>query len=703
MKIYSMTATFGKLEHQTLTLQPGLNVIAAGNEWGKSTWCAFLTAMLYGLDTRAKSTKNILADKDRFTPWSGTPMAGRIDLNWNGKDITIERSTKGRIPLGDFLAYETRSGLNVPELNAQNCGEKLLGVERSVFLRSGFIRLTDLNVTDDEALRRRLNNLVTTGDESSAADGLANHLRELKNRVRHNRTGLLPQAEAERVRLEEDLQEIKRLEERNDGILRQMDELDDWRLALENHQGALAYHASLEDARKVGFAESTWKEAVERYEDLQVLCNALESRETAQEHLDELRNMADRQMDLQKQLQELPQVQEAENKHEAFADLTPEEARSKAETDAARYRKLSRRVDYWGIIGLLLGLCGLVWLIRDLVPGLVCCFLGVGFVVRGLVLKMRHVNEMIALEECYETDDTDLWLEQAETYAAELEQRQREAQALILKRQDLGRQLQELKAQIAEYTDNQGMELCRRDWEGVLSTWDARDEALRIMRKSEDHYQDLRDMARYAKAPEFHDRLTHSEAYTARLLEECMADRQRLENLQGQCRGNMEALGSKLELEEQLEKVKARIRQLEKTYAALTLAQDTLSQATAELQRRFAPRIAQRAGELMNRMTGGRYDRLSIGDDLSLRAGAQQEDTLRDALWRSDGTVDQLYLSLRLAVAEELLPGVPLVLDDALVRFDDKRAAAAMEILKDEAKDRQVILFTCHEREGQMA
>ena len=703
MKIYSMTATFGKLEHETLTLQPGLNVISAGNEWGKSTWCAFLTAMLYGLDTRAKSTKNVLADKERFAPWSGAPMAGRIDLNWNGKDITIERSTKGRIPMGDFLAYETRSGLNVPELNAQNCGEKLLGVERSVFLRSGFIRLTDLNVTDDEALRRRLNNLVTTGDESSAADGLASHLRDLKNRVRHNRTGLLPQAEAERLRIEEDLQEIKRLEERNDGILRQMDELDDWRMALENHQGALAYHASLEDARKVGFAESTWKEAMERYEDLQVLCNALESRETAQEHLDELRSLADREMDLKKQLQELPQVREPEKQHEAFADMSPEEARAKAEADVANYRKLVHRVDYWGIIGLVLGLCGLLWLIKDLVPGLVCCFLGVGAVVRGLVLKMRQVNEMIALEELYETDDTDLWLEQAETYAAELEQRQQEAQALIRKRQELGRQLQELKMQIQEVTDNQGMELCRRDWEGVLSTWDARDEALRIMRKSEDHYQDLRDMARYAKAPEFHDRLTHSEAYTARLLEECMADRQRLENLQGQCRGNMEALGSKLELEEQLEKVNARIRQLEKTYAALTLAQETLSQATSELQRRFAPRIAQRAGELMNRMTGGRYDRLTIGDDLSLRAGAQQEDILRDALWRSDGTVDQLYLSLRLAVAEELLPGVPLVLDDALVRFDDKRAAAAMEILKDEATDRQVILFTCHEREGQMA
>ena len=51
MKIYKMTATFGKLSHETLELQPGLNVIHAPNEWGKSTWCAFLMAMLYGIDT----------------------------------------------------------------------------------------------------------------------------------------------------------------------------------------------------------------------------------------------------------------------------------------------------------------------------------------------------------------------------------------------------------------------------------------------------------------------------------------------------------------------------------------------------------------------------------------------------------------------------------------------------------------------------
>ena len=101
-------------------------------------------------------------------------------------------------------------------------------------------------------------------------------------------------------------------------------------------------------------------------------------------------------------------------------------------------------------------------------------------------------------------------------------------------------------------------------------------------------------------------------------------------------------------------------------------------------------------------MTAGRYDRLTLSEDLSLLAGAQQEAVLREVLWRSDGTMDQLYLALRLAVAEELIPDVPLVLDDAFVRFDDIRLKAALEILKEIARDKQVILFTCQSREKEI-
>ena len=62
----------------------------------------------------------------------------------------------------------------------------------------------------------------------------------------------------------------------------------------------------------------------------------------------------------------------------------------------------------------------------------------------------------------------------------------------------------------------------------------------------------------------------------------------------------------------------------------------------------------------------------------------------------SSGTRDQVWLALRLAMCHRLLPGdVPLILDDALVNFDETRAKAAVELLKAEAETRQVILFTC--------
>ena len=99
-------------------------------------------------------------------------------------------------------------------------------------------------------------------------------------------------------------------------------------------------------------------------------------------------------------------------------------------------------------------------------------------------------------------------------------------------------------------------------------------------------------------------------------------------------------------------------------------------------------------------MTGGRYQSLVMCDDFSLETKTEEEDVLSDSLWRSDGTLDQLYLALRLAVAEELTPQAPLILDDALVRFDDGRLKAAMKLLQELGTDKQILCFTCQSRES---
>ena len=307
MRIYKMTATFGKLEHATLELQPGLNIITAPNEWGKSTWCAFLLAMLYGLDTKAKTTKNALADKERYAPWSGSPMAGRIDLNWNGRDITIERRTSRRIPLGEFQAYETASGVPVTELTASNCGIMLLGLEQSVFRRAGFIRHADLPVTQDESLRRRLNALVTTGDDSGAADYLAAELRDLKNRCRYNRTGLLPQAEAEEATLEAKLAEMDNLDLQIQRIRQKLDMIEDGLKQLYNHRQTMAYEKMQADIARAEESRRLQEQLSQEMKQLEELCETLPVLEEAEQMIRDLRTFREQWYGLQQELQMMPE------------------------------------------------------------------------------------------------------------------------------------------------------------------------------------------------------------------------------------------------------------------------------------------------------------------------------------------------------------------------------------------------------------
>ena len=197
MTILRMRASFGCLQNAELTLAPGLNVLTLPNESGKSTWAQFLLAMFYGVDTGERAKAGSIPAKTKYKPWSGAPMAGEIELDWEGRNIILERTSRGRTPMGQFRAYEKDSGVPVPELTAENCGRVLLGVERSVFERSAFVRQLGLAVSADDALEKRLASLVTTGEETVSAAETARRLRDRKNRLRHNKTGLIPEANAQ--------------------------------------------------------------------------------------------------------------------------------------------------------------------------------------------------------------------------------------------------------------------------------------------------------------------------------------------------------------------------------------------------------------------------------------------------------------------------------------------------------------------------
>ena len=707
MKIYSMTATFGKLNHETLTLKPGLNLIEAPNEWGKSTWCAFIQAMLYGIDTSSRSKKDFIADKERFAPWSGAPMSGRMDISWNGRDITIERSTKGRSIFGQFRAYETKSGLEVPELTAANCGQVLLGVEQSVFARAGFVRLKDMPVSQDESLRRRLNALVTTGDDSGSSDDLAQKLRDLKNRCRFNKSGLLPQAEAQRAELEGKLSELEGLHRQVQALENRQQELKDYQGRLQNHKQALLYEADRNYAGKLAVARAQLEIAQERLELLQEACEKLPNPKMLELKKLQMQQLNEKKEALQMEIQLQPPAPERPEMPQQFQGVTPEQA----ENDVREYEQLlaSRKhpqVLGW-IGGLVLSAAGVVMLLLDagilyLLAGLLAT--AVGFAVYG-IRKSRNRKleaQAQAIAQKYAPLDKSHWIAQAQRYTDAQEDYESNLNDYRNKLHQLQVRYKAILDQLEAMTGGKSATHYEQELENALQQHRSFADALRERSRLEDMVQTMESSHREVAAPQLPDELTFDSAQTERLLSDATLESRQLHQRLGQCQGRMEALGDAGAIREQLEKVQQRIGELEKVHSAVMLAQQTLDAAKQELQRRFAPRISQRAQELFAAMTGGRYQRIVLGEDLSLSAAAEGEDTLRNALWRSDGTADQLYLALRLAVAEELTPQAPLVLDDAFVRFDDDRLKEILKILKQSGQDKQILVFTCQSRESKI-
>lgn len=622
MRIISMSATFGKLEGDVLHLEPGLNVISAPNEWGKSTWCAFITAMLYGVETRERTSKGQLADKEKYSPWSGRPMEGILRLEHQGRDITIQRRTRGRIPLGDFQAYETRTGLPVQELTGENCGNVLLGVEKSVFLRTGFIRFSDLSVTPDEALWQRLQQSVTTGDESGGAAMLGKKLRELKNRCRSPRGGLIPELQGLISRTEGDLADRQRLEEMHHRLAAQTESAREELESLQRHSRVCAWRQAQSDREQTEAAVQAAKEARDAYEHLEEQCREIPLRR-------ELTARLQRARDLMEELRDYPE----EPPTSVMGTVL------------------------FGVLAGIALLCGGFFLFREqplwAASGAVAALI--------LAFTAGHLAD----------------LRRRKLLKQKAEQRKRESRV-----RDLTRTIALIQEQLAQ----------REDLERARRTADETRIRLQAMVAT----------ARQAASEEQDDDLELSAEQTQ---ERIGVVTERLRQLQlrlGQCQGKMELLSGEETLLRQLEDHRRRLKELEAYERSLELGLEALEEAKRELQRRFAPRLTALTGDYLIRLTGGRYHRVVIGQDLSIQTAGGAETALREARWRSDGTADQMSLALRLAVWITLNPDGPLILDDALIRMDDERLKQAMGLLKDLAADRQILLFSCQSREKQL-
>ena len=714
MDILHLTATFGRLEHQELALSPGLNVLYAPNETGKSTWGAFIRTMLYGLSTRERGP---LADKNRFAPWSGAAMQGRMDVSAAEDAYTLLRNTKrASSPMGEFSCTFTGTATPVDGITAQNAGEALLGVPREVFERSAFIGQNALAVDQDAELERRIAALITTGEEDTSYSQSYERLKKQLNRRKHNKTGLIPALEREIDDLQLSLRDLDALEAQARQAQSALDELErqaaalrqqaaSWQ-ALEQQSRATEYAKAVQSADEAARRAALLEESAAGLPDGQGLA-LLEGQAAAlQEDL----------AGLTQQRREAEQAQQtAEKAREALAahPLYPaSEAELRQRADAIVPERAPTVLLPIFTAGIIVIAGVLAFLFRaDPLPFWIftaMAALGIVTTTAAVTLRRRAIAER---QKFAESQRARLEAQIAEYLPLREQEARLQAEARRLDDTAAGaedscrRRLAALLAQVRTFepavTDLSGAQIAlanvrRRQAELNAARQQAREAAL---------YRDalqkqLPDRPAAAAAVPSVPALSRKDVDVelSRVQARLAAERSRFDTLTGHIR----SLDRSSDLQDQLAQKREQLSSLQTEYDAIALAMDALTQANTTLQNRFSPALGARAADIFSAITAGRYGKVLLSRDFSLSAEMAGDPVGRSIRLLSQGAADQLYLAVRLAICDMVLPAekrVPLVLDDALTSFDDDRLRAALDYLLAESEKRQILLFTCQKRE----
>ena len=664
MRILQANATYGKLNQAQLSLQSGLNVICAPNEGGKSTWSRFLLTMFYGLNTRQRGE---LADKNRFQPWSGSPMQGRLELAVGEDVLTLSRRTqRADSPMGVFSC--TYAGTDTPArgLDALRCGETLLGVPQSVYQRCAFISSGSMAIDADADLERRINALISTGEEKISFSQAETRLKRQLHQRKYNRSGAIPLLESEIASLSSAQAEVQDLAERETSLRQQLRQVQEEQVTL---RAAQQQEAQQRIAEKQRLLQSLPDSAA-----LQSINEQLGAVRSMGEQVQQARDAAAAQeQTIQAQLQELSR--------NPLHPMTKPELEAQLQIQPPAPPQVAQL-----LISLALGLCGggflwyeigqsqLLWLCA----ACAVTALAAGNFLRLLIQRIRR--QQVRRRELQRQEEL---RKLADSYLPMLEKLEEQRSLLQQRQQAVADSEQRLRATLADLLT------VVQKWDtGVHTPTDVR----RFVQQMTQRREELTEEIRQAQADALHAQTPDADGSAARL-------QQQIAQVQGQ----LAALGGAEDAPQRIARKQEQLHRLQGEYDSLALALDVLRSANTTLQNRFSPELGRRAAEIFADMTGSPWSHILLDREFRLSAEAGSDPTRRSVQLLSSGTADQLYLAVRLAICEMVLPAeqnAPLILDDALLTFDDERLHKTLDYLVRLGEQRQILLFSCQSREA---
>ena len=686
MKIKNIKVNaYGNIENKDINLEEGINIIHGANESGKSTLLNYIISIFYGI-SRNKDGK-ALSDYEKYKPWNSNEFSGRISYKLeDGEKYEIFRDFNKKNPkIYNDKLEDISDRFETDKKDGSKFFIEQMGIDKQMYLSTVVSTQEEvrLNEKNQNMLIQKIANLAGTGEDNVSYKKALTKLQEkIRDEIGTNKTSQKPIniIEKEIVEINNKIVETEKYRNRKyeidaekEQILSELKELEQQKQILQELQNSMK--SEEETKNRLEIREKNRKDNIAKINELTNQKNTINAEservQSAKNHLQDIikghkENIEKLNSEIEKIANEKEETQEKEKPSISFIVIT--------------------------VVLAIALICSIILIKNYIVSGILGVAIIANIVFYVINKNKQKVNkaklrEKINQEKQYKREKLE---NQKQQIIANVNTTEKELEKQEEGEKQVNSELSMLKGQII---------LLEKNNEKITEEIEQDNKAI----KEESNKNKQQIIEKY-KDKNINDLLyiNDYQNYISKIEETINNNRIRIKGLEIEYNTIVPQLDEMVVLEEKREADKEKLAELREKESIINIAIENLMDAYEEMKTTITPKFTKNLSESIQKISSNKYNKVTINDENGMIIENNRGEYV-EAIKLSTGTIDQLYLALRLSMIDELSKeNLPIILDESFAYSDNNRLKNMLQYLTSDLNNHQTIIFTCTDREQKM-
>ena len=686
---------YGNIENRELNLKDNINIIHGENESGKSTLLSYIVNTLYGI-SKNKDGKEV-SDYDKYKPWNNQEYSGKLSYELqNGEQYEIFRDFNKKNPkIYNSKLEDVTANFDTDKKEGSKFFVEQTGIDKQTYLSTvvSMQQEVRLEEKDQNILIQKIANLASSGEDNVSYKKAMQKLQEkIKDEIGTNKTAQKPinLIEKEINEISIKIEEIRPYQNRKYEIDGQKEEIN-------------------YELEKLKIKKEILKELKENLQDCEMYKKEINIKENNKKQdtikigdLNDEKSKIEEQLKIpQKQIEAMQLNIESHQKEQEKVNQEIDQINEKIKQINIEKQKTIKKnplkmVALFGLLAFIIWSVLTFTMIKNN-PFTIIGIIGVlSFLVMNIVIVKKERKSK---------------REQENKKQKYVEEKSNEIKILEEKKQEINAQLNEIQLKInqakeKEININNNLSMLI----GQIMLLNKNNE--QIEKELNETISKLENINNKKVAEinqkysiEIPEKLLNKDVLDSKINqneEEIKNKTIKTKELEIEEKNILQEVERLASYEERLELDKEKYKELRKNEEIINIAISNLQEAYEEMKTTITPKFTNSLSNSIKKISDNKYNRVTINDENGMIVENSRGEYI-EAMRLSTGTIDQLYLSLRLSMVDELTKeNLPIILDETFAYFDDERLANSLKFIYESLNGHQAIIFTCTNREKEI-